>query len=63
MDWRIRDFLFLPKIIAVGHVKCTGKNFPVKFPSPIFHQVCFSLLAGLLQVTLFLKVISKNSNF
>lgn len=41
MDWRIRDFLFLPKIIAVGHVKCTGKNFPVNLPSPFFSPGLF----------------------
>lgn len=63
MDWRIRDFLFLPQTIAVGHVKWTVKKFSVNLPNLFFHQVCFSLLAGPLQVTLFLKVISKNSNF
>lgn len=38
MDWRIRDFLFLPQIIAVRHVKRTGENFPVNFPNPFFYQ-------------------------
>lgn len=37
MEWRIRDFLFLPQIIAVRYVKWTSENFQVNFPNPFFY--------------------------